>query len=86
MKKPVDFSTYKMVRNLSFNDFNRWVMSIYASAYQDGIDDADSDCVAALTDERMMELILSVKGIGKRRAEELLVKICEEGVKDNSWD
>lgn len=82
MKKPADFATYKKVKELSFNDFNRWVMSIYASGYQDGINEADNDCIAALTDDRLMELILSVKGIGKNRAKELIDKICNEGTEN----
>ena len=80
MKKPADFATYKMVKNLSFNDFNRWVTSIYGSGYCDGQDAINEGCVAALTDDRLLEIILSVKGIGKNRAQELMQKILAEGV------
>ena len=80
MTKVADFATYKMVKNLSFNDFNRWVLSIYNSGYEEGQHSCNDDCMAALTDERLLEIILSVKGIGKNRAIEVLKKISEEGV------
>ena len=81
MKKPVDFSTYKMVRNLSFNDFNRWVTEIYKCAYEDGAKDnpIEDECVAALTEDRLMEILLSIRGIGQKRADAVLDSILKEG-------
>ena len=42
----------------------------------------DADCVASLTEDRLLEIILSVKGIGKNRAEQVIAKILQEGVSD----
>lgn len=78
--KKIDLSTYNLVRNLSFKDFTTWAVSVYKSGYRDGQNDCDEECMAALTDERLLEIILSVKGIGKNRAIEVLKKISEEGV------
>lgn len=84
MKKAVDFSAYKKVRALSFNDFNRWITEVYKIAYTDGRNDSaalmNEDCVAALTEDRLLEIILSVKGIGRKRAEEAVAKILQEGL------
>lgn len=85
MKKPADFATYKRVRNLSFNDFNRWVTSVYGSGYVDGQDAINQGCITALSEDRLLEIILSVKGIGKNRAKELMQKILAEGVDDSLW-
>lgn len=82
MIKPLDFSTYKKLQKLSFNDTNRWISVLYAQAYDDGKNEnqVSEECVAAMTEERLLEIILSVKGIGQKRAEELLNKILEEGI------
>ncbi len=84
MKKVIDFSTYKKIRVLSFNDFNRWITEVYKNAYVDGRNDSatliNEDCVAALTEDRLLEIIMSVKGIGRKRAEEAVAKILQEGL------
>jgi hypothetical protein len=77
MKKPVDFSTYKMVRNLSFNDFNKWVISIYNTGYQDGLNDQEYD--VELSDDELLDIILSVKGIGKTRATAVVESVMRYG-------
>lgn len=80
MKKPVDFSTYKRVQKKTFNEFNSWVISIYNSGLQDGINITNDDVIAELDEDRLLEIILSVKGIGKNRAEEVVRRIIAEGV------
>ena len=82
MKKALDFSTYKKLQKLSLNDTNRWINALYAQAYDDGKNENPilDECVAAMTEERLLEIILSVKGIGQKRAEQLLSKILEEGI------
>lgn len=77
--KPVSFSTYKMLRKLSHNDFNRWVISVYNSGLQDGINITDEEVVAELNEDRLLQILLSIKGIGQKRAEEIVEKILEEG-------
>lgn len=79
MRKPVDFATYKQIQKKSFNDFNRWVISIYNSGLQDGINITNDDVIAELDEDRLLQILLSVKGIGRNRAEEAVQKILEEG-------
>ena len=84
MKKVADFRTYQLIKKLSFNDFNRWIVSFYGSAYDDGKADKSEtlldECMSTLTEDRLMEILLSVKGIGKNRAREVVEKVLQEGV------
>lgn len=84
MKKVADFKTYQLVKKLSFNDFNRWIVALYGSAYDDGKADVSNtlldECMSTLTEDRLMEILLSVKGIGKNRAREVVEKVLQEGV------
>ena len=84
MKKPLDFKTYQAIRKMSFNDMNRLIASIYSSALQEGINTTNNDVVAELTDDRLYEIIKSVKGIGEKRAREATDKILAEGVFDGT--
>lgn len=84
--KAVNFQTYKQIRKMSLNDLNKWVLSIYKSGYLDGLQEGESEsviadeCVAALTDERLKEILLSIKGIGEKRAEMVLSAVLAEGI------
>lgn len=80
MKKALDFSTYKKLHKLSLNDTNRWITALYAQAFEDGKSELIGECSATLTEDRLLEIILSVKGIGKNRAKQVVDKILEEGV------
>lgn len=82
MSKPVEFALYKKVSKLSYNDFNRWITNMYTIAFKDGADAASlpEDCEAVLTEDRLREILLSVKGIGEKRADEVIEKILAEGI------
>lgn len=82
--KPVDFATYKRVQKMTYNDFNRWIISVYNSALQNGINITQDDIVAELTEDRLYDLIRSVKGIGENRTIEIVNKILAEGIFDGS--
>lgn len=73
MNKPASFSDMKRVNKMSYNDFNRWVSSIYKSGYNDGLDTnnwvSDEDIFAILRSE----------GIGKERANRICDRIMEIG-------
>ena len=97
MGKVIDFATYKKITKYSLNEFNRWVTSLYNQGFDSGIEFAKNnlyieqkivpeDLVSAYTDERLMEILLSVKGIGKNRAQEVVDKIMNEGVDNKLWD
>ena len=80
MKKALDFSTYKKLQKLSLNDTNRWINALYAHAFDDGKKELVTECVATLTEDKLMEILLSVKGIGKNRAKQVIDKIIEGGI------
>lgn len=71
---------------MNLNTFNRWLMGLCKSMYQDGFKDGESefdDC-SILTEERLMEIMLSVKGIGRNRAEQVIDLILNEGADNGS--
>ena len=92
MKKPADFGIYKKLRKMSFNEFNRWITEFYAAAYQDGAEAVvtdsdpldDPDLVAAIEQERLYEVLLSVPGIGEKLADRILKAILQEGISYDS--
>lgn len=97
MHKAVDFSTYKKIMKFTLNEMNRWVETIYRDGFEAGynvtqkdlynqITIEPKDLVSAYTDERLMEILLSVKGIGRKRAQEVVDKILKEGVDLTLWD
>lgn len=57
---------------MSLNELNRWALSLYASGMQDGIEESEKDLVAEISDEKLLEILLSVKGIGPKRADEVM--------------
>ena len=90
MRKLLDFIAYKHIQKMSFADMNKWVLSVYKSGFADGLEEGEKessdipDLVAQLTDDRLMEIMLSVKGIGKNRAQIVIDKILAEGVFNGS--
>ena len=90
MKKLLDFITYKHIQKMSYSDMNKWVLSVYKSGFVDGLEEGEkevsenSDLVAQLTDDRLMKIILSVKGIGKNRAQAVIDKVLSEGIFDGT--
>lgn len=51
MKKLADFKTFKRVKQMSLNDFNRWVMELYRAAFEDGLKEGEEEwdeCVASV--------------------------------------
>ena len=95
MKKPLKFNDYKLLKAMSFNDMNRWLIVFYSAAYADGKESLKDDtclyiepedCEVALDGQTLYEIILSVKGIGEKRADEIMAKIKEAGVDDSLWD
>ncbi len=75
--KPITFAEMKNIRRKNLNELNRYFMSIYASAKQEGIDSVEENTIAELTEEQLLEILLSVKGIGQKRADEIIKKILE---------
>lgn len=63
---------------MSLNEINRWALSLYQSGMQDGIDLTNEDIVAEISEDTLREILLSVKGIGPKRADEVIEKILKE--------
>lgn len=78
--KPITFAQLKQIQKMSLNEFNRWLSALCTTLYQDGIKEGESsfDDAAILTEDRMMEILLSVKGIGRNRAEQVISIILSE--------
>lgn len=82
--KPLKFAEFKRLQKLSLNEFNRWLVALCKSMYEDGFKEGESefDDATILTEERLMEILLSVKGIGRNRAEQVVELILNEGASD----
>ena len=82
--KPITFAQLKRIQKMSLNDFNRWIESLCRTIYEDGLREGESefDNAAILTEERLMEILLSVKGIGRNRAEQVVEIILKEEASD----
>lgn len=78
--KPITFAELKRIQKLSLNEFNRWITALCKEIYEDGLREGESefDDAAILTADRLMEIMLSVKGIGRNRAEQVLGIILNE--------
>lgn len=78
--KPLSFAELKRIQKMSFNEFNRWITALCKEIYEDGLREGESefDDAAILSADRFMEILLSVKGIGKNRAEQVLEIILNE--------
>jgi len=84
--KPISFAQLKQIQKMSLNDFNRWLMELCKAMYSDGFKEGESefdDC-AIVTEERLMEVLLSVKGIGRNRAEQVINILLNEEVVNGS--
>ena len=84
--KPITFAQLKQIQKMSLNDFNRWLTELCKAMYSDGFKEGESefdDC-AIVTEERLMEVMLSVKGIGRNRAEQVINILLNEEVVNGS--
>lgn len=82
MKKAVDFSTYKRLQKMSFNDVNRWVTSIYKSGYADGCSEF-GDNPLVLDEDSLHDLLVSIPGIGNTLADKIVQRFIDEtGIHD----
>lgn len=75
--KPASFSDMKKVQKMTLNQFNRWVECVYKSGMQDGLDTVYEDTVAEVAEDDLYEILLSVKGIGPKRADDVMRKILK---------
>ena len=79
--KMLTFQQYKKIRNLSLNEFNRWVVSIYKSGFEDGLKEGEKEfdeCSTYTTDE-LTTFLQTIPGIGQKTAEKIVDAIIDEG-------
>lgn len=89
MKKAADFHTFKRLKNMSFNDFNRWINEFYRAAFDDGrkfgneeIEEYYRKGAETYTYEELFDLLVSVRGISPRIAETAMDRIMPDIVED----
>lgn len=79
MRKVLDFKTYSSLRSMSLNDMNRWVMSVYESAYRDGYAEASKGQVV-IDEDSLYELLLSISGVGPKTAGKVIRALKERQI------
>lgn len=81
--KAVDFSTLKRVQKMTLNQFNSYMSEVVRAAWQNGVDDVIGDHsreeIVIYDSDELYELILSVKGIGAKRAQTIVDMIYTGG-------
>lgn len=87
MEKVLDFNTYKHLMKKTYNQVNQWVISLYQTAFSDGIKSVDKVDVEY---DELVEVIKSVKGIGEKRAvmiaDAIYKHYAEDKLTDNPYD
>jgi 3-methyladenine DNA glycosylase/8-oxoguanine DNA glycosylase len=67
---------------MSLNQFNRWVRIIYEHGVAEGRNQQGMsetrELLAEIEENDLRELLLSVKGIGEKRADEVMKKIIKK--------
>lgn len=88
MDKPLDFAQYQQLKRYSFNQMNRWVMSVYKSGYMDAKNDCEKDAdtvVLDFDDLTMLEFLKSIDGIDADTAEKIVQAMINHGDK-STWE
>ena len=81
MTKPVDFNTYKRIVKMPLNQFNRWLTEFWKDAYSQGLREGESefDGDIIIPSDEFEEMLVRVKGIGRKRAEQIMDLIYDYG-------
>ena len=68
---------HKMIRNMGTGQFVTWCNSFYTQAFRDGMEHlVPADCEGVvLSEDDLYEILISVRGIGPSRAQEVLEKL-----------
>lgn len=73
--KPVSYQLFKKLCKMSLNEFNRWVGLIWAKGVRDGQDMLSEEVMVEINEDDLLGVIMSVKGIGEKRAKQVLEAI-----------
>lgn len=74
-KKPIDFATFKKIQKMSLSSFNHWLLDLCNTVYDDGVKSVSNADVIELTDEQVLNILVSVDGIQQSQAEEAVKKM-----------
>lgn len=81
--KAVDFSTLKRVQKMTLNQFNSYMSEVVRAAWQNGVDDVIGDHnkeeIVIYDSDELYKLLLSVKGVGAKRAQTIVNTIYTGG-------
>lgn len=81
--KAVDFSTLKRVQKMTLNQFNAYMSEVVRAAWQNGVDDVignhNKEEIVIYDSDELYKLLLSVKGIGAKRAQTIVDTIYTGG-------
>lgn len=80
--KPISFQTYKKLCRMSLNEFNRWAGLIWAKGFADGQDMLSEEVIVEIGEEDLLRTVMSVKGIGEKRARQVVEAIVNYNWKD----
>lgn len=94
----MSFSQYQQCQKMSKNEFNRWIIKFYQTAYNDGyqealknipdnatIIDCSENVVLEWSQEEFSQMLQGIKGIGPALAEKIIQGICSRyDILDNS--
>lgn len=76
MKKAINFAQFQQIKKMPLNMFNVWATEIYKSGLEDGINQ-QPEYDAVLSEDDLRDILLSVKGIGEKRAEIIIRRIFD---------
>lgn len=84
MKYKMSFAQYQQCQKMSKNEFNRWIIKFYQTAYDDGYQDAlkhipddaviidrSENIIIEWSQEEFLQMLQSIKGIGPVLAEKI---------------
>lgn len=87
--KPISFNQYKMMQKLPLNAFNKWMLSFWNSASEDGrqqMKHSIDDSAAVYTEEQLYNKLTAIRGVGPVLADRILKAIMENDHQDEAWD
>lgn len=82
--KPISYANYKAIRKMTLNELNRWAGVVWKSGFEDGLDAAYEDVIVEIGTEDLLLAIMSVKGIGEKRARQVMDAILSKAGGDKN--
>lgn len=82
--KAASFGIYQRVHKMSYNDFCFFITHVYKAAYEEGLRDGEAEYGAGevYDEDRLKKLLISVPGIGEKRANRIINKFMEDWIRE----